>query len=527
MTALSFRRRLAACAVLLGLALPMLAGAQPLATPRKQPDTDRYIVRFEADAPERRDAAARDRALAAMGRDSGVAFEHVRRLAIGADLVRANRKLDEAAATRLALRLAANPRVEFAEPDRLLQPTLTPNDTYYANYLWHYHEPVGGIGLPSAWDLSTGSGAVVAVLDTGSTAHEDLAGNLVPGFDFISDPAIAVDGTGRDADPSDPGDWNSAGECGGAAARSSSWHGTHVAGTVAAIGNNNTGVVGVAFGAQVQPVRVLGKCGGSTSDIAEAILWAGGATVAGVPANPSPSEVINLSLGAAGPCSAALQAAIDDAVGRGTVVVAAAGNEAVDAANSNPANCSNVITVGATDRTGTRAAYSNWGAVVDVKAPGGGPGNDGVWSTINSGTQAPTPFTSYAPKQGTSMATPHVAGIAALMQSRHANTPALVETILKATARPLPGVCFPACNAKLVDATRAVAAATGPTIFIRDVEVTEGNAGSLLVYFTVNLSQPVASTVTFTLATATAVPLAVARVKVTVDATGCERLTVK
>src|SRR5690606_35071991 len=160
---------------------------------------------------------------------------------------------------------------------------------------------------------------------------------LVAGYDFISDASIAGDGNGRDSNPQDEGDWENP--------YPSSWHGTHVAGTIAAVTNNAKGVAGVAFGARVQPVRVLGHGRGCTSDITDAIVWASGGTVSGVPANATPAEVINMSLGGGGYCSSTYQNAINSAVSRGTVVVVAAGNSNANVANFTPASCSNVIAV--------------------------------------------------------------------------------------------------------------------------------------------------------------------------------------
>ena len=165
--------------------------------------------------------------------------------------------------------------------------------------------------IPGAWDVSTGSGSTVAVIDTGITAHLDLDANVLPGYDFVSDATAARDGNGRDSNAQDQGDWYAAGECGQTAAANSSWHGTHVSGTVAAVAGNSTGVAGVAPTAKVVPVRVLAKCGGSLSDIADAIIWAAGGTVSGIPANANPAKVINMSLGGSGACGTTYQAAID------------------------------------------------------------------------------------------------------------------------------------------------------------------------------------------------------------------------
>src|SRR5690606_27955137 len=221
--------------------------------------------------------------------------------------------------------------------------------------------------------------------------------------------------------------------------------------------NNGVGVAGTAFNAKIQHVRVLGRGGGYTSDIADGIIWASGGSVPGVPANPNPAEVINLSLGGQGSCGSTTQNAINGAVSRGTTVVVAAGNSNMNVSNFTPANCNNVIAVAATDQNGSRASFSNYGAGIDVSAPG-----VGIMSTLNSGSTSPG-SESYASYNGTSMAAPHVAGVVALMQSVAASplTPAQVESILKSTARPLPGSCSGGCGAGIVDAHAAVTAAAG------------------------------------------------------------------
>ncbi|MEM9493315.1 MAG: S8 family serine peptidase, partial [Myxococcota bacterium] len=219
------------------------------------------------------------------------------------------------------------------------------------------------------------------------------------------------------------------------------------------------GVSGVAFGAQLVQARVLGRCGGTTSDIADAIVWASGGSVSGVPNISAPADVINMSLGGGGSCPSVTQNAINTAVGNGTVVVAAAGNSATNVNNATPANCNNVIAVAAVYEPGDMSYYSNYGAKIDIAAPGGDLVNSsvGIASTLNSGATTPAGDT-YVYYQGTSMAAPHVAGVAALVMSLDPSmTPADVEAHLKSTARPhVSGTTCTQCGAGLLDAYNAV-----------------------------------------------------------------------
>lgn len=392
----------------------------------------------------------------------GVATTSLRTTATGAEVRRLSRRVTQQELNDLVATLRSDPSVEYAEEDRMMRRLLTPNDSRYAEQ-WHYYEANGGLRLPGAWDITTGAGITVAVLDTGYRPHADLAANIVGGYDFISDSFVGNDGNARDSDAQDPGDWYTAGQCPpDPGASDSSWHGTHVAGTVAAVSNNGSGVAGVAFGARVLPLRVLGRCGGYTSDIADAIVWASGGTVSGVPANANVARVISMSLGGQGSCDTTTQNAINSARSRGSVIVVAAGNEQQNAANVSPASCSGVITVASVNRNGGRAWYSNFGAVVDVAAPGGDTTvtANGVLSTLNSGATTPGSDT-YEFYQGTSMATPHVAGVVALMLSRNgALTPDEVETRLRNSTRAFPASCSQ-CGTGIVDALAAVNAATG------------------------------------------------------------------
>ncbi len=375
---------------------------------------------------------------------------------------------------KIAKELRKESNVLYAEPNAIMWPGMTPNDTHYSSQ-WHYYETTGGIRAPQAWDLSAGVTAVVAVIDTGYRPHSDLASMLLPGYDFVSNVWVANDGDGRDDDASDPGDWMLAGECGGGWPLwnvNSSWHGTHVAGTVAALTRNNKGVAGVAWRARVVPVRVLGRCGGSLADIADGVRWAAGLPVPGAPDNPNPAHVINMSIWGSGYCGSVYQDAITDARNSGTTIVTIAGNadelssylSHANASNYQPGNCAGVITVAATDRSGNKADYSGFGDVVDLAAPGGelefdSYGNvtndiNGVYSTHNTGLTTPGDD-SYAFYQGTSMAAPHVAGVAAMLHGLKSSlTPDEVENILESTARNFPGTCLQ-CGAGIVDAFAA------------------------------------------------------------------------
>jgi serine protease len=451
---------------------------------RAAPETDRLIVGYrdaaEADAADRRVLRARSVSSAAMASRlatlndrlalRGVRAGLLRQMGTGAHVFKLDRALSHGELQALAAELkAADPDVAYAEPDRKMYPMLTPNDTSYGSQ-WDLHETTGGIRAPAAWDLATGSGVVVAVIDTGIRPHADLSGQLVAGYDMIKDTAVSNDGNGRDNDPSDPGDWTAANECAaGEPASGSSWHGTHVAGTIAARTNNASGIAGIAFNAKVQPIRVLGKCGGYTSDIADGMIWASGGSVSGLPTNATPSRVLNLSLGGGGSCDTTSQNAINSARSRNAVVVVAAGNENQNASNSSPANCSGVITVAATDRNGARAYYSNYGNVVALAAPGGdvrSSASNGILSTLNAGTQGPG-ADNFAWYQGTSMATPHVAGVVALMLSaKPSATPDEVKAALQSSARAFPGSCS-GCGTGILNAAAAVTAITSaqlPTV---------------------------------------------------------------
>jgi subtilisin family serine protease len=353
-----------------------------------------------------------------------------------------------------------------------------PNDPVFDHGLhWHYLPAPKGMNAVGAWELgASGKDAVVAVLDTGILKdHPDIktSGNLRQGYDFVGNDAWTGvspgDGDGWDDDPTDPGD-----QCIGDISKAS-WHGTHVAGTIgAAATNNNLGIAAVGWKVSIVPVRVIGRCGGTIKDISFALRWAAGLPVQGVPANPYPADVINLSLGISIPCTPSSVQMLIDAINAankaGVTIVAVAGNEDQDVRNVSPAGCANVVSVAAHDQRGHLAPYSNYGAV-SIMAPGGDLGRDddgdgkpdGVWSLIAPSSRNPDGVAAY---EGTSMATPHVAAAIALAISKRPelrHKPDLIAEAVKAAAVPSPAdACVSAkpCGPGQLDATKLVAPVT-------------------------------------------------------------------
>ncbi len=470
-------------AISLLLVTSNLFAASPTLMPKLGNTTERLIVKFrDAGNTGRAQGLSSDR-LGALSIKAGVTLTSHRVMGGNVQLLKLPGRMSLGAARAVAQRLQADPSVEYAEPDQIKFARLVPNDSGYANQ-WHYKastDEIGAANLPGAWDISTGSaGLTVAVIDSGILPHADLAGRTLPGYDFISEDAPGVflsanDGNGRDADPSDAGDWVSPEEAlgtaaggffSGCAAEDSSWHGTHVAGTIAAASNNGSGVAGVNWGSKLQALRVLGKCGGTDSDILDALRWAAGLSVPGVPNNANPARIINMSLGGGSTgCGAAYQDAITQVLATGAVVVVAAGNGNT-VSNSSPDSCNGVINIAATHRGGGKASYSNFGDKVTLSAPGGEAFSNfdpnGILSTYNSGTTTPGADT-YGYLQGTSFAAPHVAGIASLMVSANPTlNPAQVRSILQSTARPFPSgsTCNTSlCGTGIVNAAAAVAQA--------------------------------------------------------------------
>jgi serine protease len=469
------------------------AGSRLPPTEKSEPLIDRLIVTPHLMRGSKIDAQLTQGKTSRLAALANVPLTLDRKLSGSAHLLLLSKPVTSNEARAIAARLRQSGEVMNAEPDLMMQAdSVLPNDPGYSASpgQWHYMAPagnnLGGANLPGSWDLTLGSETIdVAVLDTGYRPHADLQ-SMLPGYDFISYASTANDGDGRDADASDPGDSVAAGECArGSAASYSSWHGTHVMGTIAALMNNGLYGTGVAPRVRILPVRVLGKCGGYTSDIADALRWAAGIDVPNVPHNAYPARIINLSLGSSGTCSDAFQRAIDDVNALGAMVVISSGNGASNAVNQ-PANCRGALAITAHAVDGDNAEYANIGPEIIVSAPGGGCGTlaadcysvyssngAAVYSLGNAGTTTPGLDTG-AWKIGTSMAAPHVSGTIALMLSLNASLDrAEIISMLRASARPPPltGACALVanaglCGAGLLDglATLNALSARGPVI---------------------------------------------------------------
>lgn len=430
---------------------------------------------------------------------------------------------------RLMQALAADPQVEYVVEDRRRRAHAAVSDPLFTGGpgvspvagQWYLQAAnatlVSAVNAESAWAVTTGrSDIVVAVLDSGVRFnHPDLDGKLLPGYDFISEAVTANDGDGRDANPTDPGDWITADEnansktFGGCGAQDSAWHGTQVAGLVGAATNNATGMAGIGRHVRVLPVRVLGKCGGYDADIVAGMRWAGGLHVDGVPDNPTPARVINMSLGEAGSCVAGADPtrpgvaklyldAINELRQAGVVIVASAGND--NLAVNMPANCAGVIAVSGLRHAGNKSGFSSLGSQVAIAAPAGNCVNETgeclypILSTTNTGRTGPecSSYTTGSGTQGlgTSFSAPLVSGTVALMLSAQPTlTPTQVQNLLQSTARAFParpaGATAPACSADttvsqvdchcttatcgagMLDAGAAVRAAAGTALVAR------------------------------------------------------------
>jgi serine protease len=375
--------------------------------------------------------------------------------------------------------IEANRRVlqsSSVKPESLpIQIQSSSNDPDF-NLQWNMMGAPGGIDAVHAWDITHGSpDTIVAVVDTGVRPHPEFADRLLPGYDFISDSRYANDGDGRDSDASDPGDWHDANECGDGIQQPSSWHGTHVTGIIAASGDDGHGIAGVNWRTRILPVRVLGKCGGTDDDIVAGMMWAAGIHVPGVPDNPNPAQVINLSLGGPGnSCPSQYHQAIQKIVSLGVLVVVAAGNDSIEDFYSVPANCFDVFSVVATNPLGELPAYTNkhiFNVSSAISAPGGdmkcikGIGcthkEDGIFSTFNLGSKEPQ-GDDYYWDQGTSMAAPHVSGIASLVLAVNPNLSGIeLQPLLRFASRPFSkgsdcDYYMSICGSGITDAYRSV-----------------------------------------------------------------------
>ena len=439
---------------------PMPTSVRPADAPRDE--VLGLIVRTSS-------AAVSSRSLGATMSAAGAEVAGARALTPTLDVIDFEQPMTFAEAAPIAAAVEARPDVIAVGPNRRVYPLTSPtipNDPLFGQQ-WDMWDGAGandfGTRAAQLWSTTRGSSdVVVGIIDTGRTDHPDLVGTTVPGFDFISDATAARDGNQWDFDPSDEGDW-----CPEDNTRST-WHGTHVHGTVNAVQDNGIGVSGLAPAVKVQHLRVLGECGGEGADILAAVIWGSGGDLgswfssypgANPGVNPTPASVLNLSLGGADACDPVSQQVFDEARARGTTVVVAAGNEATSASTSWPGNCARVITVASSTRAGSLSYFSNFGTSpgqVALTAPG-----SDIVSTINLGTTSPT-SASYGLLSGTSMAAPHVAASAAILYSLGMTRPDDVLAELRKAVRPFPsgsGCDATRCGAGFLDSSALAAAA--------------------------------------------------------------------
>jgi serine protease len=424
---------------------------------RAQPATDQIIVKW------RDGAAASGTHMQKLGASSGMRLQRKQQLAADTDVLQLDRALGSEQMSALLERMAADPGVEYAVADQRRWPHAVPSDPLFTDQWYFQSAEASATHAQQAWDVTVGSSmTVVAVLDTGVRfEHPDLlrlsqAGKLLDGFDFVSQTPFANDGDGRDADATDPGDFVTAAETTQApfttcTESNSSWHGTRVSSLIAALTNNAEGIAGTGWNTLILPVRVLGKCGGTDSDIIAGMRWAAGISVPGAPVNPTPAQVINLSLGGVGACSAAYQSAVNEITARGVLIVASVGNDGGDVAA--PANCPGVLGVTGIRHAGTKVGFSNLGPGAGIGAPGGNCVNTNITpstpclfsitAAVNTGTTTPgaSGYTDHVLNfnVGTSFSAPLVAGAAALMHSLNSRlTPLQYIALLSESATPFP-----------------------------------------------------------------------------------------
>lgn len=467
----------------------------------------------------RASAASRRQRLAAVLRERALPLGEGEPVSERWQRLHAGASLSATEARWLEARLRADPRVAAVVPDvREQRLAVTPSDTRFAEQWWLQARADGRTGVADfaqGWTRSTGApvaGAVahVAVLDSGISSHPELNARLLPGWDFVSDGRYSRDGNGRDNDPADPGDAITAAEI---AARpdayagcppqaQSSWHGSIIAGQLAAVTNNGVGVAAANWQGRVLPVRVAGQCGAAVSDIIDGLRWAAGLAVPGTTTNPNPARLIVLSYGSDESCdvdsstptvrdTARLYVeALAEVRAAGATVFAAAGNQR--RAVGRPAACEGAFAVAALNRDGFKATYSNFGPQIRLATPGGDDatggscdvqlGDGGLVSTGNLGTVDPG-APGYVAASGTSFAAPAVAATAAMMLALNpALSRAQVEAGLVASARrfvqvPLLGDCSAddnpgrctctasSCGAGQLDADQALAYAAAPDAY--------------------------------------------------------------
>jgi serine protease len=427
---------------------------------------DQLIVKWKSQAAA--SSATTDTGRAAkLASSTGLGVRHKLSISADTEVLQLSAPAQAAELHSILSTLSADPNVEYAVPDERRYAHAIPNDPLVVEQWYFLGAQPSATRAEQAWDVTAGSDStVVAVLDTGVRfEHPDLGvatqgGKLLAGFDFVSNVAMANDGNGRDADASDPGDWVSAqdatqppfngGDCipSGRTSVDSSWHGTRVASLIGALTNNATGMAGGNWSTLLLPVRVLGKCGGNDSDIIAGMRWAAGLSVIGVPANPTPAKIVNLSLGGEGACSAAYQSAIDDVTARGVLVVVSVGNDSGSV--SAPANCDGALGVSALRHAGTKVGYSNLGPGSGIGAPGGNcvnttpgaPCDFSILVATNTGTTTPDSSSYTSPTTanvGSSFSAPLVAGAAALMHAVNDHlTPAQYIELLQSSARVFP-----------------------------------------------------------------------------------------
>jgi serine protease len=421
-----------------GILLTVMAAAQAQAQTTAEPAADRFIVKLRATATSSGREAAQQQ-VGALATRHGLAVVEARHIVSGMHLLRVRTRPGVSSTQTLAT-LREDPRVEFAEPDYRRHALATPDDPLLVDQWYMQDAQPAATNAVAAWNNTTGSdGLVIADIDTGVRFdHPDLrnasANRLLPGYNMISNATVANNSYGRGPDASDTGDWISQSDLKNSlftncTVSNSSWHGTRTAGILGAITNNAAGIAGMTWQGWIEPVRVLGKCGGYDSDIIAGMAWAAGNSVDGAPANPYPARILNMSLGSVGACPASYQQIVDELVEEGVLVVVAAGNEGgpVDA----PANCAGVAAVAGLREVGSKVGYSSLGPQVAISAPAGncvnGAGQPCLFSiltTTNSGTTVPETNTYTSETNiniGTSFSTPIVSAIAGLMLAANGN----------------------------------------------------------------------------------------------------------